>query len=130
MGWMGIYVDTATASIASIVLGIAIDDTIHYIYHYKNARLKGYSVARAQRTIAYHILPAIILTCTLLVAGYVCMLFASLKTVQLFGLLTAIAILSGLFCELIVFPLLLNRFDKKLPATRQTTTPAVSINGH
>ncbi|MDB5014223.1 MAG: hypothetical protein JWQ25_2425 [Daejeonella sp.] len=112
MGWLNISLDTATASIASIVLGIAIDDTIHYIYHYKNLKDSGIAAQEARLLTTAHVTPAIILTGLLLVCGYSFMLFASLKTVQFFGLLTAIAIISGVLCELILFPLLLQKFDE------------------
>ncbi|WP_207429707.1 RND family transporter [Pedobacter sp. SYSU D00535] len=111
MGWFGIYIDTATASIAAIILGIAIDDTIHYIYHYNTLKKGGRTAAEARRLTAGHVLPAVILTAILLTSGYSFMLFASLKTVQLFGLLTSIALIAGLFSELLIFPLLLHRFD-------------------
>ncbi len=112
MGWLQISLDTATASIASIVLGIAIDDTIHYMYHYKKLKDSGIEARQARLLTTAHVTPAIILTGLLLICGYSFMLFASLKTVQLFGLLTAIAIISGVLCELILFPLLLHKFDK------------------
>jgi hypothetical protein len=112
MGWLHISLDTATASIASIVLGIAIDDTIHYIYHYKKLKDSGLPAQTARLMTTAHVTPAIILTGLLLVCGYSFMLFASLKTVKFFGLLTAIAIVSGILCELILFPLLLQKFDK------------------
>lgn len=111
MGWLNISLDTATASIASIVLGIAIDDTIHYIYHYKKLKDSGVTAQEARLMTTAHVTPAIILTGLLLVCGYSFMIFASLKTVQFFGLLTAIAIISGVLCELILFPLLLQKFD-------------------
>ncbi|MGV3503182.1 MAG: hypothetical protein ACO1O1_05705 [Adhaeribacter sp.] len=49
----------------------------------------------------------------ILFCGYFLMVFGSLKTVALFGLLTAIAIAAAHFGELIIFPILLERFDRK-----------------
>ena len=50
---------------------------------------------------------------------------ASLKTVQLFGLLTAISIVGALFGELISFPLVLERFNR-MPTTKARTNPIAS----
>ena len=41
------------------------------------------------------------------------MMLGSLKTVQLFGLLTALSIVAAMFGELIMFPLVLAWFDKE-----------------
>jgi uncharacterized protein len=111
MGLTGIYLDTASASIAAIVLSICIDDTIHYIYHYKHLRQEGATQATAQRETMDHIGSSILLASIVLIAGYALMIFGSLKTVQLFGLLTVIALVVALYAELIIFPLVLKRFD-------------------
>lgn len=113
MGWAGIYIDTASASIAAIVLSICIDDTIHFIYHYKHLRMQGHKQPDAQRETMNHIGSSILLASVVLIAGYSLMIFGSLKTVQLFGLLTVIALIAALYAELIIFPLVLDRFDKK-----------------
>jgi predicted RND superfamily exporter protein len=113
MGWLGIALDTATASIAAVVLSFCVDDTIHFIYHYAQNRKAGQSPAEARLSTITHAGPAILLTSVVLFFGYVFMLFGSLKTVQYWGLLTAIAIAAALYGELIVFPLVLERFDRK-----------------
>ncbi|UYZ63519.1 hypothetical protein [Hymenobacter weizhouensis] len=35
MGWAGIALDTATVSIAAIVLSLCTDDTVHFVHHYR-----------------------------------------------------------------------------------------------
>jgi len=113
MGWGGIPLDTASACIAAIVLSICIDDTIHFIYHYKHLRMQGRTQPEAQLETMNHIGSSILLASAVLIAGYSIMIFGSLKTVHLFGLLTVIALIAALYAELIIFPLVLNRFDKK-----------------
>lgn len=113
MGWASIYLDTASACIAAIVLSICIDDTIHFIYHYKKLRNEGLAQDEAQRRTMDHIGSSILLASLVLIAGYALMIFGSLKTVQLFGLLTVIALIASLYAELIIFPLVLEKFDRK-----------------
>lgn len=113
MGWAGIYIDTASACIAAIVLSICIDDTIHFIYHYQHLRKLGRTQFQAQSETMNHIGSSILLASVVLIAGYSLMIFGSLKTVQLFGLLTVIALIAALYAELIIFPLVLDKFDKK-----------------
>ncbi|WP_237144025.1 efflux RND transporter permease subunit [Pontibacter pamirensis] len=112
MGWMGIYLDTATASIAAIVLSFCVDDTIHFIYHYQQRRKIGQPAAAARLSTMKHVGPAIVITSLVLFFGYALMIFGSLKTVELFGILTALAIAGALYSQLFIFPLLLKRFDK------------------
>lgn len=118
MGWLGIYLDTATASIAAVVLSICTDDSIHFIHAYRHHRQLGLPPARARHATVAHVGPAVVLAGGVLFGGYAFMLLGSLKTVQLWGLLTAIAIAAAMFGELVLFPLVLERFDRE-PAERQ-----------
>lgn len=119
MGWLGIRLDTATASIAAIVLGLCVDDTVHYIHHYRAARRAGLSPPAARLGTITHVGPTIVLTSLILFVGYAAMGLAALKTVQLFGLLTAVSIAAALFGEIVIFPLVLERFDREpAPASK------------
>ena len=121
MGWLGITLDVATASIAAIVLSFCIDDTLHYIYHYKELRRKGKATAEAQQATLGRVGAALLLTSLILFFGYSLMFFASLKTVMLFGSLTALAIAGSLYSHLVILPLLLNNFDRQeLPTELKT----------
>ncbi|MCM4156009.1 efflux RND transporter permease subunit [Gramella sp. AN32] len=113
MGWFNIDLDIATASISAIVLSFCIDDTLHFMYHYKKHRNMGQSTLRSRVLTFGRVGAAIVITSLILLAGYLLMLLASLKTVYLFGLLTAIGIIGALFSHLIVLPILLERFDRK-----------------
>ncbi|PTM05515.1 MAG: hypothetical protein DA405_03670 [Bacteroidetes bacterium] len=112
MGFLGINLDTATASIASIVLSFSIDDTMHFAYQYRRLRKKGRSAVHARRATISHVGKAIILSSAVLFAGYFLMLFGELKTVLYFGILTSISILAALVSQLFLFPILLSKFDK------------------
>lgn len=109
MGWFQIDLDIATASISAIALSFCIDDTLHFMYHYKKHRDSGESPEKSRILSLNLVGKAIVLTSLILFAGFSLMLFASLKTVFLFGLLTAIAILGALFSNLILLPLLLEK---------------------
>jgi predicted RND superfamily exporter protein len=113
MGWLGITLDTATASIAAIVLSFSVDDTMHFVYHYREQRRAGLNPTAARLATITHVGPAIVLTSIILFSGYTFMLLGSLKTVQLFGALTAVAIAGALFGELVIFPIVLAWFDKE-----------------
>ena len=112
MGWFNIDLDIATASISAIALSFCIDDTLHFMYHYKRHRDSGKSPEESRILSLNRVGKAIVLTSFILLAGFSLMLFASLKTVFLFGLLTSIAIVGALFSHLVLLPLLLERYDQ------------------
>lgn len=102
------------------MLSFCTDDSLHFIHAYQQRRQRDDTPAQARQTTVAHIGPTIVLTSGVLFLGYAVMVLASLKTVQLFGLLTATSIAGALFGELIIFPLLLERFDR-------TNAPAPAI---
>lgn len=112
MGLIGIHLDTATASIAVIVLSICVDDTVHYMYQYKKLRDQGHTPAEARLQTTRHVGPAVVTTGILLFCGYSFMMLGALKTVFFFGLLMSSAIGAGVFGEFVLLPLMLSAFDK------------------
>ncbi|ADR21622.1 hypothetical protein MATR_07470 [Marivirga tractuosa] len=114
MGWFDINLDTATASLASIILCICIDDTIHFIHHFiKNKEQKNQSTEIAIDHTLQWVGKAIIISSFLLFLGFGSMIFASLNTVFYFGLLISIAVLVAVISQLFLFPVLLLKFAKK-----------------
>jgi len=106
MGWAGIPLDTATVMVASVVLGLAVDDTIHTLGHFRElAPLVGRHEAVAgtlERTA-----PAYVLTGAILAAGFgVCALSGFAPTAR-FGGLSALAIAMAVVGDLVLLPALL-----------------------
>ena len=113
MGWFNINLDTATASLAPIILCICIDDTIHFVHHFlKNKEGKNQSIEVAIESTLKWIGKAIIISSLLLFLGFGSMIFASLNTVFYFGLLISIAVLVAVISQLFLFPVLLLKFAK------------------
>ncbi len=113
MGWSGINLDIATVTIASIVIGIAVDDTIHFIFMYRKKRGEGASVAEAVEVTVLTTGKAIIITSLLLVVGFMVFLLASIKSIIFFGLLISVTMIAGIACDLIMLPAMLLFFAKK-----------------
>lgn len=112
MGFAGIKLDLATASIAAICLSFCIDDTIHFIFHYKKYRNSKFDVSESINRTTQKVGAAIVMTSLVLFFGYILLIFGSLKTVIYFGLLTSIAILSALVAQLSLNIALIKYFDK------------------
>ena len=115
---LGLTLDVASATIAAIVLGVSIDDTIHFLYHWREAEQEGMSWDEALDHTYAHAGVAAVITTSLLVVGFPVLMFAEVKTVFYFGLLTTIAAIAALLADLFVLPLLL----KVWPHTPKVTS--------
>ena len=107
MGWLRIDLDIATASIAAISLSFCIDDSIHFIHAYQQYRQNGYTREVACRATFGKVGPALVTSSLVLFCGYGLMVFASLKTVYLFGSLTVLMVVAALYAQLVIFPWLI-----------------------
>ncbi len=116
MGALGIPLDIATASVAAIVLGVSIDDTVHFLHHWRNAERRGLRWDQCLRSTFESAGRAAVMTSILLVAGYSIMMLSELRTVFYFGLLTSIAAVAAPFADLALLPLLLRLAPARLAA--------------
>ncbi len=107
LGFSNINLDLATCTIAAIILGIAIDDTIHILYRYQYEKKEGISTVNALKTTHFFIGRVVVLTSLVLLFGFSILLLASLKTVFYFGLLSLIAVIAVLYGDIILLTLLL-----------------------
>jgi len=99
-----------TSLIASVALGIAIDDTVHYIVRYRAERMAGRAPAMACQRASQSTGTAIITACAMLVAGYSIIALSGFATLRQFGLLSAGTMLLCLATDLILLPALLMRW--------------------
>jgi predicted RND superfamily exporter protein len=106
MGAWGIYLDMGTAMVAAVVLGIAIDDTVHLLVQYKRRRNAGRDAASSMREAALHVGRAVVTTSIALALGFFVLTLSSWASVASFGFLSGIAILGAMIADLIVLPAL------------------------
>lgn len=106
MGWLGIPLDLMTITIAAIAMGIAVDDTIHFIHRFLEER-KAHDYAEAIRLTHGSVGIAILYTSLLIVAGFSILAFSDFVPSILFGLLTALSMILALVTGLCLLPLLL-----------------------
>ena len=112
MGWAGILLDVATVMVASIMLGLVVDDTTHYLARY---RLEWRSMtpeerldpeAREQAAIRTGVGTgrAITTTSIILACGFWVSLFASFQPNINFGLMGGAATIIAMVCDLVALP--------------------------
>ncbi len=98
-----------TSLIGSIALGIAIDDTMHFLVAYRKQRSDGLDPEAAARRCILQVGRPIIMTSVMLVVGFLVILVSGFATLREFGYLTALTMGVCLTTDLILLPALLVR---------------------
>ncbi len=116
IGIMGIPLDMMTITIAAITIGIAVDNSIHYIYRFKEeyAELKDYkkTIKLCHSTVGV----AILNTSITIVFGFSILVFSNFIPTIYFGVFTGIAMLLAMISVLTLLPSLIlvtKPFDDK-----------------
>ncbi len=113
MGYVGINLDVATIMIASVAIGISVDDAIHFLYRFKEEFKKDRDHYLAiQRTLS-GVGRALIFTTVVATCGFLVFCLSSFKAIQYFGLLTGITMVSALLANLFILPSCILLFKPK-----------------
>ncbi len=107
MGWAGIPLNPATAMISAVAIGIAVDDTVHFLAEYRTTRAKGADAVEAVRHTLLLRGRAMASTSVVLFFAFVVLVVSSFMPVVHFGLLTATTMVSALVADLLFLPALL-----------------------
>ena len=99
-----------TSLIGCVALGIAIDDTVHFMVRYREERGRGASPEEAAARCTLLVGRPIAVTSFVLVAGFLVVTFSDFATLQEFGWLSAITMAICLVNDLVLLPALLVRF--------------------
>jgi predicted RND superfamily exporter protein len=107
MGWLGIPLDTFTLLIGSIAIGLAVDDTIHFMHifrkFYEELGDTPAAVRETLRTTGH----ALLVTSVVLSLSFFVYAFASLHNLVTFGLLTGITIVFAFIADITLSPALM-----------------------
>ena len=124
MGLAGIPLDMMTITIVAISIGIAVDDTIHYIHRFgtefKSDRSYINTVHRCHGTIGN----AMYYTSLTIVLGFSILSLSNFIPSVLFGLLTGLAMIIALVAALTLLPRLIILFKPFGPEGRPLTLPS------
>ena len=107
MGWMGISLDIASVMVASVALGLAVDDSIHSLGHFRRLAPRVGARAAVEETL-FAAGPAFVLTALILMAGFGVCALSSFAPIARFGGLSATAIGLALVGDLLLLPALLS----------------------
>ena len=104
MGALDIPLDTGTALIAAVALGISVDDTIHFLSEYQHQRAQGLA--------------------TILCVGFGVDVFSRFIPVVNFGLLCAIIMITAVIGDLVLLPAVMLSGGRKVPLDRKQSQSA------
>lgn len=130
LGWIGIPVDLAIAMTACVALGIAVDDTTHFLIRFRdfNGRL-GNVVDPVMKTIA-QCGPAMLHTTLIGSAGLLVYYFSDMLVVSRFAWAISILLVIALLADVLMLPAMLFLFSrsKNMDAGAETDGDDVSID--
>jgi hypothetical protein len=104
MGWMKIPLDIMTITIASITIGIAVEDCIHYLYSYKVEYRRLRDPLATMHYCHNNVAKAGFYTTVTVVVGFSILMLSNFIPTILFGLLTAVAMSVALLAALTLMP--------------------------
>ncbi len=104
MALAGIPLDSGTVMIASIAIGIAVDDTVHFLTRFRAERQAGLAPGEAIAATFDKVGPALVFTSVIAACGFAILALAEFRPIRYFGGLTALTMLAALAGDLYVLP--------------------------
>jgi predicted RND superfamily exporter protein len=113
--WMAITnqpLEIVSVCCFTICLGIAVDDTIHFLSRYQEERRYPQSIDEAIEKAFQGVGTGMVMTTAVLVAGFASVTFSDTRDYRVFGSLGVITLVTALICDLFLLPGLLKQFDR------------------
>jgi len=112
MSMVSMPLDLFTMLVGAIVIGLSVDDTVHYFHNFAKYHHRGYSVKESVEKTMIGTGRALVATTIVLSLGFYVYMFASLSNLVNFGILAGGAITIALFSNVILGPALLTLVSK------------------
>jgi predicted RND superfamily exporter protein len=112
IGWSGMPLDLFTILIGSIAIGLAVDDTIHFMHNYRRYHHDTGDVDEAVRLTLLTTGRAMLVTTVVLSIGFFLYTFANLSNLRNFGVLTGFTIIMALMADFFLAPALMKELHK------------------
>ncbi len=111
LGWLRIPLDVMTITVAAICVGIAVDNSIHYLYRlrleFARAGTYAEAIVRTNQTIG----AAMTYTAITIAIGLLVLTFSNFVPAKLFGILTAMAMILALAGAVVLIPACVKMFQ-------------------
>ncbi len=110
MGWMDLPLDYVRLLIATVAIGIAVDDTIHHVTRYHLEFIKCGDYKKALSVSMQDVGRALFVTSLVLILGFLTNIFSIMDSIMDFGILLATTILTALIADFFLMPALILTF--------------------
>lgn len=107
MGWLSIPIDLGSVMTASIALGIAVVDTLHFLTWFQRETATGCGAPEAIRRCYRHCASAMLQTSVICGVGMLAFAFSSFVPVSRFAWMVFVLLMMALFADLVILPALL-----------------------
>jgi hypothetical protein len=115
MGWLGINLKPSTVLIFSIVFGMSVDYSIHFLGRFKQEfQRHNWNISRTVSVAIREAGVSMIYNCIIIVFGFGVFVFSDFRGTQYLGLLLSLTLFISLLSNLIVLPALMLSFGEKL----------------
>jgi len=104
---LGFPLDLFTMMVASIAIGLAVDDTIHFMHNFRRYYESGMHPSEAVYETLHTTGRAMLVTTIVLSLGFFVFMFASMNNLTSFGLLTGFTIIMALVSDYLIAPALM-----------------------
>ena len=114
MGFFNVDIKPSTAVIFTIALGIAVDDSIHYLARFRIEHMRSGALFASLTTTTVQTGRAIIVTSLILVAGFGTLITSAFTSTAMMGILVCSTIAAALVADLFILPSLFYFIKPKL----------------
>ncbi|CAN5568976.1 MMPL family transporter [soil metagenome] len=112
MGWLRIPLDISTVMIASVVIGIAVDDTIHFLYRFLKEKAATPNIEEVVTQTFRQVGTPLVISTLVFFGGFMVLVPSSFVPISYFGLLSGLTVLAALVGDLLLLPALLKALPR------------------
>ncbi len=121
MGFLGISLDIVTTLLSSVMIGVGVDYTIHFLWRFKEEYAKSANTELAIYTTMKTTGRGIVFNAFSVIVGFSALIFSSFAPLRFFGVLVVISIFSCLISALLLIPAIITLTKPRLLQKREET---------
>jgi hydrophobe/amphiphile efflux-3 (HAE3) family protein len=125
MGTFGIELNVVTAMLSSIMIGVGVDYTVHFLWRYRDERREGLDAEEATMRALTTVGRGIVFNALAVVLGFSVLGLSNFLPVQFFGFLVVVSIAACMLAAMVLMPALVVWFDPKFARSAANAKPAV-----
>lgn len=126
MGTFGIELNVVTAMLSSIMIGVGVDYTVHFLWRYRDERREGYGADEAAYRALTTVGRGIVFNALSVIFGFAVLGLSNFTPVRFFGFLVVVSIAACMFAAVQLMPALVAWADPRFARPRLATEPLVA----